>query len=81
MRKYQPIWIALKTSPKKTISISAPAPMHKRISKAVLKEKDLDLGFRFEASLEGRWYRISYSSNHNILEFKLKNERITLEDL
>lgn len=42
MRQYQPIWLALKQDFKITHKIEAPPELHKRIKKAVIKEKDLD---------------------------------------
>jgi len=51
MRQYEPIWNRLKSLPKdeaktKGVSITAPAQLHRRIIKAVIKEKDIDLGYK-----------------------------------
>lgn len=43
-RKYQPIWEKIKAEGK--CELAAPIPYHPRIKKAVLKEKDNDLGFK-----------------------------------
>jgi hypothetical protein len=48
LRKYQPIWESLKVS--KTVRISAHKSLHPRIKKAVQKEKDIDLLYKFEVS-------------------------------
>lgn len=44
MRKYEPIWIAIKEA--HTVSIEAPVENHNRIIKAVRKEKARDRGFK-----------------------------------
>lgn len=48
MRQYTPIWNQIKTE--FHCEISAHKAYHRRIIKAVVKEKDLDLGFKFELS-------------------------------
>jgi hypothetical protein len=68
-RKYQPIWEALKS--KRKCTIAAPKPLHKRIIKAVVKEKYQDLGYRFELEELEKSARISYTQKESMLEFKL----------
>jgi hypothetical protein len=46
MRQYFPVWQAIKTN--LICEISAHRAYHRRIIKAVVKEKDLDLGFKLE---------------------------------
>lgn len=46
MRRYQPIWIKLKQKGKATLT--AHPLLHKRIIKAVIKEKWLDLSYKLE---------------------------------
>lgn len=48
MRQYEPVWIEIKLQG--ICKISAHRAYHKRIIKAVVKEKDLDLGFKLELS-------------------------------
>jgi hypothetical protein len=48
MRQYEPVWIEVKLQG--FCKISAHRAYHKRIIKAVVKEKDLDLGFKLELS-------------------------------
>jgi len=79
IRKYAPIWLELKTKLK--VAVAAPPPMHERIIKGVMKEKDKDLGFKLMASEENRWYKIEYTKNQSKLTFVLKNKRIGLKDL
>lgn len=50
-RQYNPIWYHLKTLDAKIaasqgISVTAPRPLHRRIAKAVRKEKWLDIGYK-----------------------------------
>lgn len=46
MRQYQPVWIEIKTTG--MCRITAHKAHHRRIIKAVTKEKDMDLGFKLE---------------------------------
>ena len=48
MRQYEPVWLAIKTN--LVCEISAHRVYHRRIIKAVVKEKDMDLGFKLELS-------------------------------
>lgn len=51
MRQYQPIWEAIKKN--NTASIVAPISNHKRIIKAVSKEKYLDEGYKLQLEEKG----------------------------
>ena len=79
MRKYQPIWEALKQN--KQVRLAAPNQLHPRIIKAVTKEKERDLGFKLLTSEEGRKFLLFHTSEHGILSFRLKNSTITIGDL
>jgi hypothetical protein len=46
MRTYQPIWEQLKSNKTNMVRIAAPAKLHKRIRKAVIKEKDIDIIYK-----------------------------------
>jgi hypothetical protein len=48
MRQYEPVWQAIKTN--LMCDISAHRAYHRRIIKAVVKEKDMDLGFKLECT-------------------------------
>jgi hypothetical protein len=48
MRQYEPVWIQLKSE--LMCEISAHKAYHRRIIKAVTKEKDMDLGFKLECT-------------------------------
>jgi hypothetical protein len=48
MRQYEPVWIAIKTQ--SHCEISAHRAYHRRIIKAVVKEKDMDLGYKLECT-------------------------------
>jgi hypothetical protein len=78
MRQYEPIWIKLKASGE--VSIAAPRQMHKRIIKAVHKEKYNDLAFRILLQEDHKRSWISNSASHNKLTFKL-NYSIGIGDL
>lgn len=70
MRAYEPIWIKLKKD--KKVSLTAPPKSHKRIIKAVLKEKYNDITFRFECSQLSKRARIAHSIKGSVITFMLK---------
>jgi hypothetical protein len=74
MRQYEPIWQKLKSMPleeaaKKGVSITANRAVHKRIIKAVVKEKWLDFGYKI--SIEPRRAILLHSRSNSILTFRL----------
>ena len=69
MRQYQPIWEALKKGG--VCIITAPAPLHRRIIKAVIKEKYNDLGYKLELAENNKRAKIVYTKKHSMIEFKL----------
>lgn len=74
-RQYQPIWNKLKALPakqaaKQGVSVTAPRVLHKRIMKAVVKEKWLDLGFKME--IEPNYAIMYHSRSGSILTFYLR---------
>lgn len=77
-RRYEPIWHQLKTTGKCKVSIHK--VFHARLKKAVLKEKNEDLGFKLELSEKGQRARLKVVQTTNILEFILIKS-IGVEDL
>jgi len=78
VRKYSPIWLALKKAHK--VAISVPRPYHKRVIKAVVKEKYGDLEYKFELGERGKKAKISYTVRGAIITFNL-NHTLGVEDL
>ncbi len=73
-RQYQPIWLRLKALPpkqaeKQGISVTAPRVLHRRIVKAVVKEKWLDVGYKLE--VEPKHAIMYHSRNGSVLTFTL----------
>ena len=73
-RQYYPIWKALKSlssqeAAGKGVSITAPRPLHKRIIKAVKKEKWLDVGWKL--SIDPQVAELTFSRSNSILVFYL----------
>ena len=68
MRKYEPIWSQIRNSKEHKVSLAAPTADHKRIIKAVRKEKNKDIGFKFECSEQHLKY---------VLKEKIKGKLIT----
>lgn len=86
MRRYQVIWNALKQDKHCTITVH-PA-LHARVIKAVIKEKDMDIGYKLTAiSEDERCYqmKLSYKREGARIKFfliKVLNlSRITGKDL
>ena len=73
-RKYTPIWEALKRGG--TVAITAPKPFHRRIIRAVIKEKYLDLEYRLLMSEAGRRQKLEYKIEQSKITFKLTENRI-----
>lgn len=69
MRHYQPIWEKLKAE--KYCRITAPKPLHKRIIKAVIKEKYGDEGFKFLLLEAGQTARLTFKKTSSVVEFSL----------
>jgi len=69
MRKYQPIWDAIKEN--KSISIKAPSANHRRIILAVRKEKTNDLGWKTLQLEEGKRYKLKETIDGNTITFEL----------
>ncbi len=70
MRKYQPAWLKLKQ--KGSLSILTPKHLHARVIKAILKERTMDTGFRYELSEANKCAKVFAKSDGNIITFKLK---------
>ena len=69
MRKYEPAWLELKK--KRILRLAVPRPLHKRVIKAIIKEKWLDIGYKFERINQSYWDELAYTRNNNIIEFRL----------
>lgn len=76
MRHYGPIWYELKT--KKTARITVNSALHKRIIKAVGKEKTLDLAYKL--SIEPKLAVMKVTAKNSILTFFLE-ERVPVTEL
>ena len=73
-RKYTPIWQELKT--KGTVRITAPKPFHRRIIRAVIKEKYMDLEYHLVMSEQNRKQKLHYRTNQSVVTFNLVENRI-----
>ena len=67
--RYQIIWNTLKKD--KTIRLSAPAEAHRRLKKAIIKRKDIDIGYKLMASESNLRPYLEFSSSGNILTVTL----------
>lgn len=93
MRKYQPLWIKLKDSQIHKCTVQVHRLIVARVVKAVIKEKDMDLGFKL--ANESNPVRLAVKripladKKHVRIEFELKprygladiRNEVTLEDL
>lgn len=78
MRDYEPIWLQLKL--KGTVTVTAHKALHRRVIKAVQKEKYGDLGYKLLLSERGKIARLKYKKQGALLTFTVV-ESIGLEDL
>jgi hypothetical protein len=69
MRKYEPIWLALKNQP--TVSIAAPPDMHRRIVLAVRKEKTKDIAWKYQCLEQRTRFKLLDTSDDSLLTFSL----------
>lgn len=70
MRKYYPAWHKLKTEGK--IILVTPKHLHKRVIKAIMKERSADTGFRLELAEQDRCAKVFATSKDNMIRFTLK---------
>ena len=66
-RQYNPIWARLKQY--KRVQIAAPRPLHKRIIKAVQKEKYMDIGYKL--LIEPATSYLHHHRTHSVITFYL----------
>lgn len=79
MREYEPLWIKIKnTKIGNSVKIVAMKTLHKRIMKAVAKEKYMDLGFKIMR--DKRTYILHAVSEGNNIVFRME-ETIRAKDL
>ena len=69
MRKYEPIWLALKRQ--REVSIAAPQAMHRRIVLAVRKEKTKDVGWKYQCLESRERWKLLDTSAESLLTFTL----------
>jgi hypothetical protein len=74
MRMYEPAWLKLKNMQtlEKQIIISAARGWHRRIKKAIIKEKDMDIVYKFILDSEFLYSRLHSSSIGNKLTLTLE---------
>jgi hypothetical protein len=77
-RVYFPLWNKLKLQG--TVQISAPRPFHARIIKAVIKEKHMDLSFKYKLSENCQRATLKSRRNGALIIFTL-HYTIGLDDI
>lgn len=70
-RLYQLAWEQLKHNPETPLVISASPELHRRIHKAILKEKNMDSVFHLHLDFTGYTSRTSHKSDGNALTITL----------
>lgn len=70
MRQYEPAWLTLKQNLE--LRIAAEPSVHKRIVKAVIKEKDMDVIYKLQMDEECKRAVLSYTRQHKMIVFTLK---------
>lgn len=81
MGQYKNVWNALKQKGK--VTLASPRPFHKRIIKALKKEKYKDVAFKFQLSETNQRAVFTSNSEGNTIEFFLRIEttQLNLEEL
>lgn len=86
MRQYEPIWNRIKTN--KSASLVAPVESHRKIIKAVIKEKHQDDGFKLQLAEKALTAKLIISKDITkpkllmfSLQFHIKDSDIGVEDL
>lgn len=83
MRKYRPIWDELKN--KGHCVITTHVKLHSRIVKAVVGEKDRDVGFKIRKAEDGKKVILKHVKNGAMIRFFLTeysfDGKIHVEDL
>ena len=81
MRLYEPIWQELKQ--KGTAKLTANRVLHRRIIKAVIKEKWLDIAYKYQ--IYPQHCRVEYERSNSIITFRLVRyvigNAITISDI
>lgn len=75
MRQYEAIWLRLKKD--SSVRIAAPAALHRRIVKAVTKEKDMDVVYKMEMIGKNIRVYLKHESEGGVLRFWL-DKKFTL---
>ena len=78
-RVYYPIWDAIKKN--YTAKLSADPAMHRRIIKAVIKEKDKDISFKQTSRRLGLKHKLDYSISDDVITFTLTKSYLSLGEL
>ena len=71
---YAPLWQALKTHG--VVTVNAPAHLHKRVCKAVIKEKWMDLDFKMKEGWRMKYLTYRCNAEKNQITFFL-NYKLT----
>ena len=79
--KYSKIWQAIKESQSGVVSVAVLPELHSRVIKAVLKRKDLDLGYKVIQAESGKAMILRAKSNGSVITFTLLSNRKTQWDL
>ena len=79
LRMYQPIWLSLKQH--HSVTISCPPRLHKRLVKAVIKEKWLDDKFKQREGWRMMWLTYSISESNVTFRLSYKLHEIMAKDL
>lgn len=69
---YEGAWLQLKSNPSVPLKIAAHPAMHRRIFKAIIKEKDSDLVFKYLMREDGKFSKLNRVSNGGQLVITIK---------
>ena len=79
MRTYQPLWETLKSNG--TVSLVASPSLHRRIIKAVYKERDKDLAHKLQLAETSQRSSLRHTAKGSLLTLDLTIEPLRLSQL
>jgi len=79
MRTYEPAWLELKKKGK--VRLAVPRALHARVLKAVIKEKDMDVGYKLEMLESKIKMRITHKRENSVLTLTLTRSYTFLESV
>ena len=76
--RYQLVWDTLKAYPEKEVKLAVVRVGHKRVKKAIIKRKDVDLAYKYAMQELNKVARLEFVSEGNVLTVILTHRTYSL---